>query len=301
MCRFVAYIGPPIVAEELLYKPKHSLITAQTIRAEEMSVTVNGDGFGVGWYVPELDNEPCVFRSIKPAWSDLNLRNLARKIYSPLIFAHVRAASPGFMVEEVNSHPFWCGRLMFMHNGVVGGFRAIRRKLLRQLNDTAYDAIMGSTDSEHLFGLLLNYIPDPFGEVSCDELVEATWAMLQELSRLLIESGVREHSYLNLCVTNGTSIVATRYTTNPNAQPATLYYMYGKRYYCDGERCGMEPTYGTPSAVVIASEPFTGSHADWIKVERNTMMVVDETLRIHFYPIELPFERFASEEVTVLE
>jgi predicted glutamine amidotransferase len=63
----------------------------------------------------------------------------------------------------------------------------------------------------------------------------------------------------------------------------------------------MEPTYGTPSAVVIASEPFTGSHADWIKVERNTMMVVDETLRIHFYPIELPFERFASEEVTVLE
>ncbi|MCS7169567.1 MAG: class II glutamine amidotransferase, partial [Candidatus Kapabacteria bacterium] len=165
--------------------------------------------------------------------------------------------------------------------------------------DVAYDAIMGSTDSEHIFGLLLNYIQDPFGEVSCEELVEAMWAMLQELSALLVEAGVREHSYLNLCVTNGTSIVATRYTTNPNTQPATLYYIYGRRYYCNGDWCGMEPTYGHPSAVVLASEPLTGTHSDWIKIERNTMMVVDETLRLQFHSIELPFEGFVTEEVEV--
>ena len=95
MCRFIAYIGTPVLADDLLYKPKFSLINAQSVNAGEMSVAVNGDGFGIGWYVPELDNEPCVFRSIKPAWSDHNLRSLARKIYTPLMFAHIRAASPG--------------------------------------------------------------------------------------------------------------------------------------------------------------------------------------------------------------
>ncbi|MFN5875845.1 MAG: class II glutamine amidotransferase, partial [Ignavibacteria bacterium] len=71
------------------------------------------------------------------------------------MFAHVRAASPGIPVEELNSHPFSCGKLMFMHNGVLGGYKQIRRRLLRSLNDTAYDAIQGSTDSEHMFGLFL--------------------------------------------------------------------------------------------------------------------------------------------------
>ena len=100
MCRFVAYIGTPVLANDLLYKPKYSLIAAQSMNAGEMSVQVNGDGFGIGWYAPDLDNEPCVFRSIKPAWSDQNLRHLARKIYSPVIFAHIRAASQGMSVEE---------------------------------------------------------------------------------------------------------------------------------------------------------------------------------------------------------
>lgn len=293
MCRFVAYIGPPILASDLLYRPRNSLVVAQSVNAGEMSVAVNGDGFGVGWYVPELDSEPCVFRSIKPAWSDANLRNLARKIYSPLIFAHIRAATPGFPVEEVNSHPFMCGKLMFMHNGMIGGFREIRRKLLRQLNDVAYDAILGSTDSEHFFGLILNHIDDPWGDVTCDDMVYALHRALDDLSTLLVEAGVRQHSYLNVALTNGTSIVALRYTTNPDVQPASLYYALGRRYNCEVDGCVVEPMPDgkRPVMVIIASEPITARRTDWIKVERNAMMIVDETLRIRFTSVELPFER----------
>ena len=297
MCRFVSYIGPPILADELLYRPKFSLVTAQTMNAGEMSVSVNGDGFGIGWYDPELDNDPCVFRSIKPAWGDQNLRNLAKKIHSPCIFAHVRAASPGLSIEEPNSHPFWCGQLMFMHNGVLGGYKEMRRKLLRQLKDTAYDAIQGSTDSEHLFGLFLNHIEDPFGHVSCEEMVYAMEKMYADLSDLMIEHNVRQHSYLNLVVTNGTCVVAVRYTTNPNVQPASLYYMHGREYHCRGETCVMEPTYGKPSAIVLASEPFTSRRSDWMKVERNAMMIVDETMRISFRNVEMEVEKLDFESV----
>lgn len=298
MCRFVAYIGPPILADDLLYKPKFSLVTAQSVNAGEMSVSVNGDGFGIGWYQPELDNDPCVFRSIKPAWGDENLRSLAKKIYSPCMFAHVRAASPGLTVEEVNSHPFWYGQLMFMHNGVLGGYKQIRRRLLRKLSDTAYDAIHGSTDSEHLFGLFLNHIPDPLSNVTCEQMVNALEKMFADLSELLIEHDIRQHSYLNFAVTNGTCLVAVRYTTNPNVQPASLYYMHGREYHCREGACLMDPTYGKPSAIVVASEPFTDRRSDWMKVERNSMMVIDETMRISFRHVEMDVEKLDLEPIT---
>lgn len=297
MCRFIAYIGTPVLADDLLYKPKFSLINAQSVNAGEMSVAVNGDGFGIGWYVPEIDNEPCIFRSIKPAWSDHNLRNIAKKIYTPLMFAHIRAASPGLVVEEFNSHPFSCGKIMFMHNGMIGGFKEIRRKLLRDLNETAYDAILGSTDSEHFFGLFLNHIEDPFGDVGCDEMVYALHHAMEDLSDLLTECNVKSHSYLNFCVTNGTSLVAMRYTTNPNVQPATLYYSFGREYHCRADMCVMDPTsHGRPNAIVIASEPITQRRSDWMKVERNAIMIVDETMRIQFQNIEIGFERAIFEE-----
>jgi hypothetical protein len=70
-----------------------------------------------------------------------NLNRLATKLESGLIFAHVRAAYPGMPVSEQNCHPFQWGRYMFMHNGVVAGFMAIRRELLATLRDAAYNAV----------------------------------------------------------------------------------------------------------------------------------------------------------------
>jgi predicted glutamine amidotransferase len=293
MCRFLAYTGKPVLAHDLLYKPKHSLIERQSLEAQEMSIPINGDGFGVTWYDPRLDDEPCQFRSTRPAWSDINLRFLARKIKSSMFFAHVRAATPGALVEEVNAHPFVYGKLAWMHNGMVLGFRKIRRPLLRNLGERAYDAIHGSTDSEHLFGLFLNNLEDPLGEVTTEEMVDAMFKMFEDFNRLLFEHDVREHSYLNICVTNGKALVATRYTTNPRVQPASLYYMFGKEYVATDQRCFMMPDEGEAEAVIIASEPFTSVKSDWIKVVRNSMIIVEEDLSIRFADIELPFEKAA--------
>jgi predicted glutamine amidotransferase len=117
--------------------------------------------------------------------------------------------------------------------------------------------------------------------------------MLADFNRLLFEHNVREHSYLNLCVSNGRSVVATRYTTNPRVQPASLYYMFGKEYVATEHRCFMIPDDGQSEAVVISSEPFTGVKSDWVKVARNSMLIVDEDLTIRFEDIELPFEKAA--------
>lgn len=141
MCRFVYYQGLPISLGALLTKPENSLIN-QSVHSKEGREPLNGDGFGVAWY--QLDSEqPAVFKSITPAWSNQNLREIARVVRSPRILGHVRSASPGSNVAESNSHPFRHKNLSFMHNGLLQGFRTIRRTFLRSLSEESYQMISG--------------------------------------------------------------------------------------------------------------------------------------------------------------
>src|SRR5215208_5040210 len=107
MCRWLAYSGSPILLEELLYKPEHSLID-QSLHSRLGVETTNGDGFGVGWYGSDTET-PAVFHSIEPAWNDRNLREVAGHVQSPLFLAHIRA-STGTAVQQTNCHPFRHGR-----------------------------------------------------------------------------------------------------------------------------------------------------------------------------------------------
>ena len=44
---------------------------------------------------------------------------------------------------------------MFMHNGEVANFKAIKRKLQASLDDRFFDVPVGGTDSEWCFALFL--------------------------------------------------------------------------------------------------------------------------------------------------
>ena len=77
MCRWLAYSGDPVLLDELLYKPKNSLIV-QSLHSRLGAETTNGDGFGVGWYGAQPT--PGLFHSVEPAWNDRNLRELATHV-----------------------------------------------------------------------------------------------------------------------------------------------------------------------------------------------------------------------------
>ena len=153
MCRWLAYTGAPIPLSEVLYTPVHSLID-QSLHSRLGAETTNGDGFGVGWY--DAAAAPGVFRSIEPAWNDLNLRELAGHVSSHLFFAHVRAAI-GSAVQQTNCHPFRHGRWLFMHNGFIDGFAAIKRDLVLAVDESLYPEIQGTSDTEVLFYLALTF------------------------------------------------------------------------------------------------------------------------------------------------
>jgi len=153
MCRWLAYTGSPVLLTQVLYTPVHSLID-QSLHSRLGAETTNGDGFGVGWY--DAAPVPGVFRSIEPAWNDQNLRELAGHISSHLFFAHIRAAI-GSAVQQTNCHPFRHGQWLFMHNGFIDGFAAIKRDLVLAVDESLFPEIKGQADTEVLFYLALTF------------------------------------------------------------------------------------------------------------------------------------------------
>ena len=164
MCRWLAYTGSPVLLTDVLYTPVHSLID-QSLHSKLGAETTNGDGFGVGWY--DTTPAPGVFRSIEPAWNDQNLHELAGHVSSHLFFAHIRAAI-GSPVQQSNCHPFRHGRWLWMHNGFVGGFAAVKRDLVLAVDESLFGEIKGGTDTEVLFYLALSFglEDDPPGAVA---------------------------------------------------------------------------------------------------------------------------------------
>jgi glutamine amidotransferase len=284
MCRLLAYLGTPIIVDKLLYQPKNSLVN-QSSNAKEIEEPLNGDGFGIGWYVPELHEEPVTFVSVNPAWSNRNLRNLAPKIRTECFIAHVRAASVG-EVSESNCHPFQYRKLLMMHNGGVENFSKIKRKIREPLSDELYNWIKGQTDSEHLFAYLLNHLfSDPQVTVTPEAVMQAFEKTFADLKELMQANGIQEPAYLNMMVTNGAFFVGTRYTTHTGEEPLTLYHSEGGRYVVEDGISFITAPKDDDQAVLIVSEKLT-EEKHWTAIPPNHFVVVDQSLNVRVRPIK---------------
>ena len=247
MCRLAAYLGEPLFLEELIAKPRHSLMR-QSLRAEEAKAVTNGDGFGIGWYGERP--EPGVYREVMPAWSDDNLLALSQTLSSRRFFAHVRAATAGGIARQ-NCHPFRHGKWLFMHNGQIGAYGQLRRTMEAWLPDELYAERRGATDSELLFLLALGRIQKgaPADEAMLSVLDDTT-ALMRERS---IEAPLRFAAVL----ADGERLHAFRFASD--GKPPTLYL----------RRC--------KGGTIIASEPLCESEAGWQMVPDGAVVTLDST------------------------
>jgi glutamine amidotransferase len=211
MCRWIAYKGSPRYLSSLVTEPEHSLID-QSLNAAEAKTMTNGDGFGLGWYGERP--EPGLYREVLPAWSDENLKHLVRQIRSSLFFAHVRAAT-GTATMRANCHPFAYGRHMFMHNGQIGGYGRIRRRLEQLLPDELFPHRAGSTDSELIFLLAVadGLATDPVG---------AMRRVLERVRAEMLAAGIGEALRFTATLADGETLHAFRYASDGRAP--TLYH-----------------------------------------------------------------------------
>jgi len=249
MCRWLAYSGSPIFPEDLIFAPDNSL-AAQSLHSCKAKVTVNGDGFGIGWYSER--ETPGVYREVLPAWSDCNLRSLAANIRTRHFFAHIRA-STGTATSRPNCHPFAHGKWLFMHNGQIGNYEQQRRRLESLLPDELYSHRQGSTDSELIFYLLFHFGLE-------DNPLKALRATLAEVVRTSEEAGTNLPFRCTAALTNGQTTYAIRFSTDKH--PPSLYW------------------HDSTDHTLIVSEPLDTTAGDWREVPASTILVTEGGNRI---------------------
>ena len=276
MCRWMAYSGSPVLIEDLLYTTENSLIV-QSLHAQLGVEPTNGDGFGVGWY----DDRPTPgrYRSTEPAWNDVNLREVAGHIRSTMVLAHVRA-STGTPVQLTNCHPFRRGRWLWMHNGALAGFHAMKRDLALAVAPELFPDIEGSTDSELFFYLALTsgLEHDPIAAVA------RAVALIEEAGR---RNGEMFPMQMTVATTDGESFYGFRYSSEGrsrslfhSADVSTLRAQYPDnpmlRELSDDAR-------------LVVSEPLGGLRGAWLEVPESTCVVIrgDHQELVPFAPATL--------------
>lgn len=246
MCRWLAYSGPPIFLDTLIFKPENSLAT-QSLTAQQSVTTTNGDGFGIGWYADKP--EPGQFRDILPAWNDSNLHAVSEQIASRLFFAHVRA-STGTPTSRTNCHPFRHGRYLFMHNGQIGEFERIRRALTLKIRPDLFAYLQGTTDSELFFFLMLGHGLDT-------DPAAAFARTVQEVLNAMSDAGITSPFRMTAAVSDGRAIHALRYASDNQAP--TLYYRGNGPDRPDG-------------SVLILSEPLDQQPGQWTALAQSQLL-----------------------------
>ncbi|KAK0735635.1 nucleophile aminohydrolase [Apiosordaria backusii] len=307
MCRFLVYKGSDeILLSKLVLDPAHSILKQSfdsRLRLDTRRGQNNADGFGIGFYTdPKLGAAPCLFTSTTPAWNCVNLQRLASKTASHLIFAHVRATTEGSLSED-NCHPFSHGSLIWMHNGGIGGWKQIKRRLGERLADKWYLGVVGGTDSEWAFALFLDTLErmghDPssqpeegFGPTVLRKAMLKTIAIINELIDNIPESvihaeNVDTRSLLNFAVSDGHSVICTRYVGSASDEAASLYYSSGTLWETraptpDKRDYQMERSDKGADVVLVASEPLSFERENWVNVPTNSILTIhNQTVMVH--------------------
>jgi predicted glutamine amidotransferase len=261
MCRWMAWHGQSVLIEELLFGSEHDIVD-QSLHSRMGAEPTNGDGFGIGWYGD--GDGPGVYRSVAPAWSDANLRDLAAHLESPLFIAHVRAAL-GSPVQQTNCHPFRSGDWLFVHNGYIADFPRLRRDLMLAVDPERFADIQGSTDTEVVFQLALSLglEDEPIGAL------ERAVGLIEATAR---ERGTEVMVQATFGVMNGTDLWAVRYATEGEAR--SLYASADvdavRRLYPDNPRFARL----TSDDRLVVSEPFSDLPGVWQEIPAGTAITV---------------------------
>lgn len=249
MCRLFAYLGPPTTLEALVVEPPHGLAHQAWAPERQVSGTVNADGFGVGWYDLERRPEPGVHRTTLPMWADRSFASFGGLVASSAVVAAVRGATAPAPTEESGTPPFDAGPWLFAHNGAVERFRAgVGAALRRLLTPEQESAILGAADSEVLFHLALAALAEGADPGAA-------------LTRVVAEVEARSGGRLNLVLTDGRRLAATRVGDS-------LWHL------ADGVRS------------IVASEPFDDDPA-WTEVPERTL-VTGTTGTLALHPLDPP-------------
>ena len=293
MCRALAYLGQPVLLDNLLYQPDSALVKQSFM--PKMLHALNLAGFGMrAWDRGSADpHKPYSYASTALPVFDRNLKALAEKIRPTCVLGHVRGVAYNTEVEISlqNVHPFQFPgvRLALAHNGDLARFAEIKPYLLESIRPEILNLIRGTTDSEWIYALIVSRLADPHGTYSADDLVRAVDDAFGIIRRARERAGVATSSSVNLFLTTGEQIAAVRYcfdfgcyrTEDPakvheaNLAFLSLWYTSGREYGFHEGEWRMTGGADTADSIMIASEPLTRDTSTWLEVPEYSMIYAD--------------------------
>jgi gamma-glutamyl hercynylcysteine S-oxide hydrolase len=235
MCRHLAYLGPPATLRSVIIEPSHGLYTQASAPRLQQYGTVNADGYGAGWYVPD-DPHPARYRRTGPIWADESFADVARVTRSGAMLAAVRCATAGTDLGEAAVPPFKSGPWLFSHNGVIEGWPGSVTGLAAALPADLLLELDARVDSALAWALVRYRLQ--LGLAPAEALADAIGALRAA------GAGGR----FNFLLTDGRVIAAT-------AAGDTLFYRFG----------------GPGLGVVVASEP-GDDEPGWTEVPGGSVM-----------------------------
>jgi glutamine amidotransferase len=197
MCRHLAYLGPPITLDELLFTASHSLAQQARRPRHQTSGDTNPDGWGVAWYDAPR-SAPGRYRTVTPVWDDTEFAARASTRRSGAFLAAARLASPGATLVDTGNAPFVDDAWSFSLNGIVHGFRTgVGDELRARVEPARRARLQGDADTEVLFALVLQHL------VAGAPPAEALARVVHDVLGLTT-------GRLNLLLTDGALVHATR-------------------------------------------------------------------------------------------
>lgn len=259
MCRlYGALATEPTMIECSLVEAQNALVVQSD---RDLRGVRNADGWGIADW---RGSRPYLSRNTDPAFADGKFARVASSISSEAVIAHVRRATVG-NVGLSNTHPFTHGPWGFAHNGTLTSFEHVAT----HLDTGGQGPPAGDTDSELVFLWMLNRMheygldPDQPAE-GVVPIMALVGDSVLELVRISLDVGAEEPPKLNLLISDGRHIVASRWGNS-------LYWTF-RRGENDCSVCGLShcPDAGPDyRAVLIASEPITDE--DWSEIPEATV------------------------------
>ncbi|BBM87461.1 class II glutamine amidotransferase [Candidatus Uabimicrobium amorphum] len=246
--------------------------------------TQHPDGWGVAYYVQGV---PHIIKSSEAAVDDNIFHKVSGVVSSETVIAHIRKATLG-PKNILNVHPFQFGKWAFVHNGNIENFEKHRRPLLAMVAPELRRFILGQTDSEIMFYLILSHLKQHISlsanNVPIEKMVNITKQAVQKIIALVGECSDEQETdpsktYLTFVLTNGTTMLA-------HHGGKRLHYTTYKNRCVDRDTCpcfSFECENSTQSGyinhLIFSSEELTGDNI-WLPMKQDQYIGVDHEMKL---------------------
>lgn len=252
------------------------------------------DGWGVAYY---KENVPHLIKSVDRAIDDSIFHRVSGVVSSQTVIAHLRKATQGDL-SILNSHPFQYGKWIFAHNGNLKNFSNYRKRLVDKIDESLRPFLLGTTDSEVIFYLLLTIIKkthslsDPKIDLqllnsSVNKLCEIITSYSGELYGGADQDPTQNH--LSFIFSSGEVLAAfnggqdLRYSTHKKLCPDRDTCKYFNNS-CESENNDGE----TINHLLFSSENIESENI-WYKMQKGELVAVDEAMMLRKYKINTKF------------